>query len=641
MPCRALCDVLKIQHQPIQLHLLESKCMNSLTKHTPLNVDHFFFSKMSAFNVKSILDSHAYYILDRPQTNIPILLSCHICPFQTENSEIFLNHINKGPFANGHILFPFAKHNNETVIKIISSFFYREDELTIICSECGFVVSSLDQWEKMFDHAITHGSAIEELGLSLRQVEKNLDILVKQNTRNLSAEKKSYPCIPCGMFFSSITLLYAHLWLHQHPTHIQFCVVCSNDINSDMIEHIKLEHPMLIGKPFLFDWDPLMDNDKFSVIHQAKRYSHEERKHGFDFLKHEVLNFYSSCRPSFEFTDNSSLHGRPFLTHEDLQEVSKLVSDDKHTLGFTYYPNFQGEKYTRKIYPLLPSPLPPSLQKNLVSSFPGDLNAFLVEPAFKILKNDREIHTESMEILQLLDVFPANKRAYPIFLFGVDILQQMLLTENNRTLSFNGSPREKLHWPTIVTKNARRISPYQGPQPDLSYFDELEKSLFPLKGYKGLCVLEVSIQHLLNTSGDNKLLAYNLARSFFFHLLRIRPLPQFIILIGAVNSLPGKIKENGPTLCLFNAYIQRYAQKNNMCFLNPNVLGIRTLLSSDGIWKHYTSANSDQKIFDYRGALSKQGTSIFSNWIVNYARLAKQMAETVGIELTGSSEFAE
>ena len=78
-----------------------------------------------------------------------------------------------------------------------------------------------------------------------------------------------------------------------------------------------------------------------------------------------------------------------------------------------------------------------------------------------------------------------------------------------------------------------------------------------------------------------------------------------------------------------------------MCFLNPNVLGIRTLLSSDGIWKHYTSANSDQKIFDYRGALSKQGTSIFSNWIVNYARLAKQMAETVGIELTGSSEFAE
>ena len=640
IPCQAISEALQIPQEPIPLRLLEQRARENISK--PLNCYHFFFSKITCSNLRHLIESHCYYVVDQPQKKVPVQLGCNNCPFTTDNSESFVAHIKLGPFANGHVLSPFSKYNNETLVKIISSFFCKEDELTIICNECNFVVSSLDQWEKMYNHAISHGSLIEELGLSMRQVEKKLDYLVKTKTMQMEEKKKIFPCIVCGVFFSSLTNFYAHIWLHDHSINNNFCIMCSADINTNMIEHIKLQHPFKVGKPFMVNWDPRFDNDIEDVIQQAKIYSHNQKREGFSTMDVEVLNFHASCRPHVEFKESSSICGGTFLTHDDLEQISKRASDEHLSLGKTYLPNFHGENYTRNIYPLLPTPLPPSLQKPLKSSFPGDLNAFMVEPAYKLLKNEMELFDENIDILQILNVFPANRRAYPVFFFGGDILKQMLLTENNRTINFNGSPKKVLQWPTHITKNSKRISPYQGPQPDLSYFNELEKSLFPLKDYEGLAIFELSIQHLLNTEIDQKLLAYNLARSFFFNLLRIKQLPKFIILIGSVNSLPGKIKTNGPTLCLFNAYIQQYAKKLNIAFLNPNFLGVRTLLSTDGTWKHYTSANYDQKgIFNYRGGLSKQGVHIFGKWILNYVRLAKQMADTVGIEITGRSEFAD
>ena len=556
------------------------------------------------------------------------------CPFSAPTAEALERHTKFGPFAENHIFHNIARQNNEILIKTCLAY-YIQDEGQFICTACNHVLLSLNPTE-MFAHCSSHGSDIAEKNLTYKNVGKNLDTLLRSKSQLYPYEIKLHACLACCLFFENITEMYVHCWIHSHSSRCNFCSICNDDVTCNMVEHIQKFHPDHVGEHFLPEWDVQLDDNLPLIIENAKEYAAwEKRSEGSSGMEKNVLINYSIADVKKQYNDFIPLHPVCQMTQLDLMEIVKYISNEKYTPGQLFYPDNPGDAELRRIIPLLPKPLPPTLKQHLSTKFPGNLNAFTMEPGYQALTNVSKLFDHCLECLSLQDIFPPNKKSFPIFLFGTEVLKGILISSNGQTISYNGSPKQPCHWPTNFSDGEPSIPQSNNTAVDLSFFPKLECELVALKGFRGLCFIETSIQHLLDPTSDNKVLVYQLARGFIFNFLSMKNRPKYTVLVGSINSLPGKIKAFGPAISLYNGYLKSYAIKNNLAFLDPNVLAARTLLSKNGEWEFYTPAGiyAPNKIFDYAGGLSLHGTYIYAEWIFSFCKLAKRIADQLEINL--------
>ena len=109
----------------------------------------------------------------------------------------------------------------------------------------------------------------------------------------------------------------------------------------------------------------------------------------------------------------------------------------------------------------------------------------------------------------------------------------------------------------------------------MEFFTRLYELTSYFKEYKGLFIVECNIQDLLQRDGSNSQLIFNLARGFIYGLTRWQNRPRNIAIVGAINSLPGKIFTNGCHIATFNALLKTWAEENNCVFLDPTCLAAR------------------------------------------------------------------
>ena len=636
--CRKLQDMLKLDTQPLPLYMILGKAADHVKQHgnVLLQDDHFArFQSLSKDNLIDLISCHSHPF---PPSQRQKFFLCMGCPFSAPTAEKLENHNKLGPFAENHIFHNIARQNNEILIKTILTYFI-QDEGQFVCTTCNHVFLSLDPPE-IFAHCLSHGSDIEDKDLSYKDVGKNLDTLLRAKSQLYPNEIKLHACLACCLLFETVTEMYVHCWIHSHTSRCNYCSICNADITCNMVEHIKRFHADQVGEHFLPEWDVELDDNLHLVIENAKEYAAwEKRSEGFSGMEKNVLSNYSMAGAQKLYNDFIPLHPVCQITQLDLMEITKYISNEKYTPGQLFYPDNPGDSELRRAIPLLPKPLPPTLKQHLAIKFPGSLNAFTMEPGYQVLTNETKLFDHCLEYLSLQDIFPPNKKSFPIFLFGTEVLKGIVISNNGQTLSYNGSPKQPCHWPTDYSEGQASIPQNNDPTIDLSFFPKLECELVALKEYKGLCFIETSIQHLLNPTSDNKVLAFQLARGFIFNFLAMKNRPKYTVLIGSINSLPGKIKSFGPAIALYNGYLKNYALKNNLTFLDPNVLAVRTLLTKSGEWEFYTPAGiyAPNKIFDYAGGLSLHGTFAYAEWIFSFAKLAKRVANQLEIDLDSAN----
>ena len=271
----------------------------------------------------------------------------------------------------------------------------------------------------------------------------------------------------------------------------------------------------------------------------------------------------------------------------------------------------------------------------LGEQFPGLLNAFILEPGYTLLRNVDDLIDINVNNVTLRNVFVPNRRTYPVILFGGPILESVVITDEGRNVSYNASPGKDLFWSTESMCGFETLAGQNNELFDLSFFTTLEKELFGLDEYEGLVMIEANIQKVLKEHENNETLVYDLARSFFYKLLNMKIIPKNLVIVGCVNSNPYTLKSFGPAIAMYNAYIKQLSYKWNIVFIDPNCMGIKTMLNADGIWAYHTPTgyHYPRRMFDPTGRLTLSGHFIYTEWLQSFYSMARKIAAQLSLQL--------
>ena len=598
---------------------------------------HFNTPALTMENYIDIIKEHMVIRSSQIRENrVETLYACNACNFSSPSIERFQEHINHGPFSESHSLGSIAKQDSEIVLYMILAFFRIDENDSIVCNKCDIGFSSI-KVDKLYTHCIGHGSEVPEMELNATEIKEEIKKLAKVGQKSLVKAERLHPCIPCTSLFPNLTELYTHANIQIHdPKIVNFCSICVKETFGNIFDHLKEHHRLEIGEHFLPEWDVKLDHNLNVILDNAKEFSEFERREGgSSSMEKNILEKTSLTHPPLDFGDIAYLRGAEFFDKQDLCQIFWHISSVPFQEGKIQYPNNISSLEMRQLLDIIPNPAPLSMKFVIVEQFPGLLNAFILEPGYKMLRNVDELIDINVNNVTLRNVFVPNRRTYPIILFGGPILESVVITDEGRNVSYNASPGKDLFWSTESMCGVETLEGQNNEFFDFSFFKALEKELFGLDEYEGLVMIEANIQKVLKEHENNETLVYNLARSFFYKLLNMKVIPKNMVVVGCVNSNPNTLKLFGPAIAMYNAYLKQLCFKWNIVFLDPNCMGIKTMLNADNIWTYHTPTgyHYQRRMFDPTGRLTLNGHFIYTEWLQSFYSMARRIATQLSLQL--------
>ena len=639
MLCDQLQEVLDIKGPKLVFEILagaKRRLEEQYTKKIDLG-RHFDAPVLNLQNYLDIIRTHMLIISNRARDNsIDFLYTCNTCNFCSSKLEDYQEHMCRGPFAENHAIGPIAKQDSEIVTYMILAFFRMDENNSFICNKCDKGYSSPNV-DKLYDHCIEHGSKVPERELNSNEIKEEIKKLAKVGQKCLDREERLHPCIPCTSFFLNVTELYTHAYIQDHdPKIVNFCSICLKETFGQISQHLKEHHRLDIGEHIFPEWDVNHDHNLDVVLENAKQFAEcQRREGGGSSMDTNILEKTSLTQPPIDFGDIAYLKGSEFFEKHDLCQIFWHVSSIPFQEGKIQYPSSISALEMRQLLEIMPNPVPQSIKFVLADQFPGLLNAFVLEPGYTMLRNVDELVDINVNNVTLRNVFVPNKKTYPVILFGGPILESIVVTDEGRNVSYNASPGKDLFWATETACGVETLAGQNNGDFELTFFTALEKELFVFGEYEGLFLIEANVQKVLKVHENNETLVYNLARSFFHKLLNMKVLPKNMVIIGSVNSNPNTLKVFGPAIAMYNAYLKQLCFKWNIVFLDPNCMGIKTMLSADNIWIHHTPTgyHYQRKMFDPTGRLTLNGHFIYTEWLQSFYSMARKIASQLNLPL--------
>ena len=565
-------------------------------------------------------------------------LCCEECNLVCDSTDELYDHLGMGPLAPGHNLHFMVPQNSTLLCLIVTALFMTSKDKVLICTQCSFNCSTRHTLS-LYKHCREHGLQFEtgNLGEDISGfafADTAVDFIKKTDP-----SKRLHVCIECSAVFNSITELFVHLKIVSHKIpHEGFCSLCCEG-KSNLLHHIVTRHKQNLGGNILPDWFVPTDNVQLGNL--VERYIKAEISgKGFSNMANNIMTKTAFFDKNIDFSDSTAFDNDNIFPR---QEIILALPESLSTYGLEMdkvsLPSSQYDFNWRLGMKLLPDPAPIDIASDLAKQFPGFLNSFIPMPAYTPLENNFWMHENATNTLSMNQVFPPTVTTYPVVLYGSCILRNILLFHEGVSVSHNLTDREVRYWPTHITNAIPSIN--TGNKTicaNMEFFTRLYELTSYFQKYQGLFVVECNIQDILQRDGSNPQLIFNLARGFIYGLTHWKNRPRNIAIVGAINSLSGKIFTNGCHIATFNALIKTWAEENNCIFLDPTYLAAKSMLNAENTWITLRPSGNlaPRFIFTYAGEKTVSGTTVYQNWLAQFYILMRDIATQLRLPLRKS-----
>ena len=480
----------------------------------------------------------------------------------------------------------------------------------------------------MFNHTITeHGHLIVSPQTTTELFGQNLNATLANFQTCTDVNFRYHACYPCTKIFDSIRDFLIHAeYIHEHETTKNHCSQCGIDNETTDIQHIYKVHPELVYCPFvnctLYKTGTKLKDHLFQQ-HQLTIQNY----HPFffntgsylDIIRH-ILNrpnrLALNDRTPTKFMDKQTPLTSAELRRQMRAQLSHLPPECPTKELDTSSTAMDIVRTLSLHVPSLHDRTKDALRHHLSTRY--HVNKELTEYSLC----DGTYHLlggEQADTIDNLDPSNYNKNAFPILLYGNNILDNMIILQEDYQISLNLCNRKTRFWPTYIDPEnfqsyIEHVAVRQTHIPK-DYFTYLDNQLYGVTNYPGILIVEADIQPLLPTANSNDFVE-RLALAFVHGLTRLVNKPKIIIVIGAISSNMYNHDEIEEKIAQFNAYLTVLCWNAKIIFKNPSERSHK--YQKDGnVWHYYISEKAVPKLFTGGNKKSQDGYNTYQSWLTD------------------------